>query len=186
MRAAKCLPRWSTMGLATACRTSGGHGVGPGIRRLVMVSLPTLWRHDTVPKLCRSRLCERCLKSGAATRRPSSKVLPWAKLSAHQTMVTEKSLPANLEVLPVTPELWRDLEALFGEKGAYGGCWCMWWRLKRAEFARQTGPANKDALKRIVDGGEVPGLLAYAGGPPIAWCSVEAREGVPALDRGRA
>jgi GNAT superfamily N-acetyltransferase len=94
------------------------------------------------------------------------------------------TLPA-LEFHPVTPERWRDLERLFGERGAYGGCWCMWWRLPRAQFEQQVGQKNKEALKAIVDSGEVPGLLAYAHGEPIAWCSVAPREAFPALERTR-
>jgi len=26
---------------------------------------------------------------------------------------------------PLTPDLWDDLERLFGPNGAYGGFWCM-------------------------------------------------------------
>ncbi len=66
----------------------------------------------------------------------------------------------------MTPERWRDLETLFGERGAYSGCWCMWWRLKRSEFNTQKGEKRKRGMKSIVDSGEVPGLLAYAGGEP--------------------
>jgi GNAT superfamily N-acetyltransferase len=93
-------------------------------------------------------------------------------------------LPA-LEFHPVTPERWGDLERLFGERGAYGGCWCMWWRLPRAQFQWQVGQKNKAALKAIVDSGEAPGLLAYAHGEPIAWCSVGPRPAFGALERSR-
>lgn len=92
------------------------------------------------------------------------------------------SLP-DLEFHPVTPERWRDLETLFGERGACGGCWCMWWRLKRSQFEKQKGQENKKALKRVVESGEIPGLLAYAHGQPIAWCSVAPRETYPVLER---
>jgi GNAT superfamily N-acetyltransferase len=61
----------------------------------------------------------------------------------------------------------------------------MWWRLPRAQFEQQVGQKNKEALKAIVDSGEVPGLLAYAHGEPIAWCSVAPREAFPALERTR-
>jgi len=100
-------------------------------------------------------------------------------------MSSQAASPLDLEFRPVTPERWPDLEALFGEHGAYGGCWCMWWRLKRSEFAKQIGQGNKEALKRIVEAGEVPGLLAYAHGEPVAWCSVAPRETFPALERSR-
>jgi hypothetical protein len=60
---------------------------------------------------------------------------------------------AALRFYPLTAERWEDLEELFGERGASGGCWCMWWRLKRSEFERQKGEGNRLALKRIVDSG---------------------------------
>jgi GNAT superfamily N-acetyltransferase len=89
----------------------------------------------------------------------------------------------SLLVHPVTPDRWSDLETLFGPQGAYGGCWCMWWRIKRSDFARQQGEGNRLALKAIVEAGEVPGLLAYADGEPVGWCSVGPREAYPTLNR---
>lgn len=91
----------------------------------------------------------------------------------------------NLEFHPLTPERWADLEKLFGKHGAYGGCWCMWWRLNRSEFMKQKGEGNRKALKAIVDSGEIPGILAYANGEPAGWCSVAPRERYPTLERSR-
>ena len=91
----------------------------------------------------------------------------------------------HLDFHPLTPERWPDLETLFGPRGACGGCWCMWWRLKRSEFEKQKSEGNRKALKKLVDSGEVPGLLAYADGQPIAWCSVGPRESYPVLERSR-
>lgn len=87
--------------------------------------------------------------------------------------------------MPVTPERWSDLEALFGERGAYGGCWCVWWRISRAEFSRNGNRGNRAALKSLVDEGIVPGLLAYRGEEPVAWVSVGPREDFTALERSR-
>lgn len=90
-----------------------------------------------------------------------------------------------LEFHPLTPERWRVLETLFGERGACGGCWCMWWRVKRSQFTKQKGSGNKKAFRKIVSAGEPPGLLACAGGQPIAWCAVAPRETFPVLERSR-
>jgi GNAT superfamily N-acetyltransferase len=92
---------------------------------------------------------------------------------------------SDLEFYPLTTEKWDDFEKLFGKRGACGGCWCMWWRLKRSEFERQKGEENRKALKRIVDSGEVPGILAYAKDQAVAWCSVAPREAYPLLERSR-
>ncbi len=94
------------------------------------------------------------------------------------------SLP-DLVFCPVTAERWQDLQTLFGENGAYGNCWCMWWRLSRSDFGKYTGQEKNQGLKIIVDSGEVPGILAYAGSEPIAWCSVAPREAFPSLERSR-
>jgi GNAT superfamily N-acetyltransferase len=91
----------------------------------------------------------------------------------------------DLQFLPVTPDRWGDLEKLFRPHGAYGGCWCMWWRLSRAEFGRQSGEERKAGLKRLVDSGQAPGILAYLEDEPVAWVSVAARETYPSLERSR-
>jgi len=96
----------------------------------------------------------------------------------------QTSMP-NLEFHPLTAERWQDLETLFGKHGACGGCWCMWWRLTRPQFSEQKGEGNKKALKKIVDSGEIPGIIAYADGQPVAWCSVAPRESYPSLERSR-
>jgi GNAT superfamily N-acetyltransferase len=91
----------------------------------------------------------------------------------------------KVEYQALTPGRWKDFEALFGERGACGGCWCMWWRLPRSEFDRGKGEKNRRAMKRIVTGGEVPGILAYARGEPVGWCAVAPRDRFPGLGRSR-
>ena len=89
----------------------------------------------------------------------------------------------ELDIHPVTPERWEDLEQLFGPRGAIGGCWCMWWRIKRKDFEQQQGQGNRDAMCSIVESGKVPGIIAYSNDEPVAWCSVAPREDFPVLDR---
>jgi GNAT superfamily N-acetyltransferase len=92
---------------------------------------------------------------------------------------------SEMEIYPVTPERWADFEQLFGPRGAVGGCWCMWWRVTRAEFDRQKGEGNKLAMRMIIESGEIPGLLAYRDGLPVGWCSVQPRQAFPVLERSR-
>jgi GNAT superfamily N-acetyltransferase len=90
-----------------------------------------------------------------------------------------------LEFRPLTPETWADFRELFGKSGACGGCWCMWWRQTRREFDERHGEKNRRAMKRLVDSGEVPGILAYEDGAPVGWCSVAPRESYSSLNRSR-
>lgn len=93
--------------------------------------------------------------------------------------------PTRLEVLPLTPARWNDVEGLFGPRGACGGCWCMFWRLPRGAFTKGKGAGNRSAFRSLVRRGAEPGVLAYADGKPVGWCAVAPREAYPALDRSR-
>ncbi len=91
----------------------------------------------------------------------------------------------DLAFHPLTKDRWKDFEELFGPRGAVAGCWCMWWRISRAEFRKQKGDGNKRAIKKIVNKNEVPGILAYADGKAVGWCSIQPREVFPRLDNSR-
>jgi GNAT superfamily N-acetyltransferase len=101
-------------------------------------------------------------------------------------MATKKRARAEkFEYHPVTPKRWQDMAELFGPRGACAGCWCMYWRTSRSSFDRNQGAGNKRAMKRLIDSGRVPGILGYAGGKPVAWCSVEPRDRFPYFERTR-
>lgn len=91
----------------------------------------------------------------------------------------------NLRFLPLTDKNWSDLEMLFGPRGASGGCWCMWWRLRRSEYEKKKGAGNQRAFHKIVDSGAPVGVLAYADGKPVGWCAVAPRADYPVLGRSR-
>jgi GNAT superfamily N-acetyltransferase len=91
----------------------------------------------------------------------------------------------KIDIHPVTPDRWGDLETLFGPRGACAGCWCMYWRQASREFEELKGEPNRRALRAIVAGGPPPGLLAYADGQPAGWCAVAPRADYPRLERSR-
>ena len=91
----------------------------------------------------------------------------------------------HLECRPLTDGCWGDFEELFGKNGACGGCWCMVWRLPRKQFDSQKGDGNRNAMKALVQSGEVPGLLGYADGRSVGWSAIAPRERYPALGRSR-
>lgn len=100
-------------------------------------------------------------------------------------MSLAKSNKLMLRFRPFTSEYWNDFEKLFGDNGACGGCWCMWWRLTRSEYEKQKGTGNKKAIKKIVNSGTIPGILAYDGNNPIGWCAIEPREAYALLENSR-
>ena len=92
---------------------------------------------------------------------------------------------AILKTVPLTSHQWGDFEELFGKHGAYGGCWCMWWRITRSQFEEQQGEGNRVAMKAIVDSGEIPGLLFYLAEKAVGWCSIAPRDNYASLNRSR-
>jgi GNAT superfamily N-acetyltransferase len=98
-------------------------------------------------------------------------------------MGSKKQSESSIEITPLTSERWSDFEELFGEHGAYGGCWCMWWRLSRREFEEKHGEKNRLEMKAIVESGEIPGILCYEDGKTVGWCSVAPRDHFPSLNR---
>ncbi len=91
----------------------------------------------------------------------------------------------DIEIRVANADCWPDFEALMGEKGGYGGCWCMTWRLTGKDFAAQKGTGNREAMKALFRKGPPPGLLAYDGAEAVAWCSVAPRLVFPRLETSR-
>lgn len=86
---------------------------------------------------------------------------------------------------PLVPELWNDFTRLFGQRGACGGCWCMYWRQTQKSYDQNKGTKNRQAMKKIIQDGHVPGIIAYDGSEPVAWCSVAQRTHYSRLQRSR-
>lgn len=92
---------------------------------------------------------------------------------------------SSLSFYPATADRFADIERLFGKNGASEGCWCMWWRLTRAQWTVRKGAGNRRALKVIVESNSSPGVLAYAEGEPVGWCAIAPREEYPGIARSR-
>ncbi len=93
---------------------------------------------------------------------------------------------ARIEVRPLATEDWPAFAELFGERGACGGCWCMAWRRPGREWEEHRGASNRRAMKGLVASGAQPGVLAFAGGEAVGWCSVAPRAEFHALETKRS
>lgn len=92
---------------------------------------------------------------------------------------------STLTFQPVTKDTWQDMQTLFGEKGAYGGCWCTYWRMERSQFDSLKPQERKEWMSSFIDSGSSPGILAYQDGVPVGWCSFGKRSEYPLLGRSR-
>ncbi len=93
----------------------------------------------------------------------------------------EAASPADIEVVPATPDRWRDVAKLLGDGREDVGCWCQPWR---GDVAK--GESRPDGLKRqLAAGAPPPGFLAYLDGEPVGWAGVSARSVAPRLRDSR-
>lgn len=85
-------------------------------------------------------------------------------------------MPDSFDIQPLTADRWDDLEDLFGpSRGANSGCWCMWPRIKGADYKAMEKAGRKDAFRTLVEAGPPPGLLAYDDGKAAGWCAIGPR-----------
>lgn len=94
-------------------------------------------------------------------------------------------MTTELSFKPLKRNLWTDLEELFGPRGACGGCWCMFWKLRGKSYEEAKGYETRQMHKSIVDSGVATGLLAYLHGDVVGWVAVEPRSAYPKLEHSR-
>lgn len=87
---------------------------------------------------------------------------------------------------PLTKSNWDKFVRLFGERGACGNCWCMYYRLSLTDFREgKADERNKKAMKEIVWDNKPAGILGLYEGQAIAWCAFAPRENFIRLEKSR-
>jgi GNAT superfamily N-acetyltransferase len=98
----------------------------------------------------------------------------------------ESDLLTSLRFEPLTRQNWHKFVQLFGDKGACGNCWCMYFRLPKAEFGKgKINEGNKNAMHELVKAGKPTGILAFYENIAVAWCAFAPREDFLKLSRSR-
>ncbi len=102
------------------------------------------------------------------------------KRSGHTSLLKELSFEQ------LSKSNWNKFVQLFGEKGACGNCWCMYFRLKKDEFIEgKTDDGNKAAMHELVWKNKPTGIIGLYEGQAIAWCAFAPREDFNKLANSR-
>ena len=93
-------------------------------------------------------------------------------------------------IVPLTPEHWDALAALFAEGGDPRFCWCMFWRLRSSAFSSNRIVDNRDGLRHLATEAAAgarpaPGLVALDGSRAVGWVSLGPRIDFERLERSR-
>ena len=99
----------------------------------------------------------------------------------------DRELARALRIRPVGRGDWKLVAQLFGDNGACGGCWCMWWRVERGgkTWEAAKGATNRQRLQRLLASDRVHAVLALDGEEPVGWCSFGPRASFPRLLNSR-
>ncbi|MDN3919324.1 GNAT family N-acetyltransferase [Roseateles violae] len=95
----------------------------------------------------------------------------------------------SLQIHPLTPARWPDLEAIFEARGCSvaRGCWCMYYRVSGKGALTRPGEEQragaKRALRALAEQDPPPGLLGYRAGLPIGWIALGPRQDFAKLAR---
>ncbi|WP_372700017.1 GNAT family N-acetyltransferase [Arthrobacter sp. JSM 101049] len=92
----------------------------------------------------------------------------------------------GLAIVTAGAATWDEVETLFGPTGAYGGCWCLFWRQTNQEANESPPDGNHAELRRLVTSGEPIAVLARRGETVLGWCQVAPREQFHRLFHTRA
>jgi len=102
------------------------------------------------------------------------------------TYSNEPGFAEQLTFEPLTKRNWNQFVQLFGNRGACGNCWCMYYRLTKSEFREgKFDDRNKEAMKELVWEGKPTGILGLYEGQAIAWCAFAPREDFIKLEKSR-
>jgi GNAT superfamily N-acetyltransferase len=95
----------------------------------------------------------------------------------HIAETNDSDILHDLTFEPLSKKNWAQFVQLFGERGACGNCWCMYFRLKMDEFKEgKVDNGNKDRMKELVWDNRPTGVLGFYEGQAIGWCAFAPRE----------
>ena len=95
----------------------------------------------------------------------------------NKTALEEVVMPVDIQ--PLTPDLWPAFEDLFGKQGACYGCWCTYFRLPPAARKANDSQQKKAIIRKRIEAGPPPGLLAFDDGQAVGWMQIGPRADVP-------
>jgi GNAT superfamily N-acetyltransferase len=96
-----------------------------------------------------------------------------------------KQQEIKLEFDQLTSSTWKKFEAVMGEKGGCGNCWCMYFRLPYKTFQENKPDGNKKMMKQLVKKDRPQGLMASINKEPVGWIALAPREDYMRLANSR-
>src|SRR6476646_2916325 len=91
----------------------------------------------------------------------------------------------DLAIIPLTPDRFGDLAALFEEGGDRRWCCCTYFRVRGRDWTNSTAETNRQELESRAGDDPPAGLLAYDGDRVVGWVSLGPRPTYERLEASR-
>ncbi len=91
----------------------------------------------------------------------------------------------NFEVHPLTPDRFEDFADVINPNRRTTHCWCLSHRLPLGAITELGGGDRGEAMRCLTERGHAPGVVGYADGVPVGWCSVSPRTEIPRLQSSK-
>ena len=89
------------------------------------------------------------------------------------------------ESYPVTPDRFDAFADVINPRRRANHCWCLSHRLRASEIAQLGEGSREQAMRRLCEREDPPGVVTYRDGIPVGWCNIGARDDIPRLVHSR-
>lgn len=89
------------------------------------------------------------------------------------------------ETYPVTPDRFEDFADVVNRNRRAHHCWCLSHRLRAAEIEELGSGSREQAMRRLCERDDPPGVVTYRDGEPVGWCNTGPRSEITRLASSR-
>ncbi len=88
----------------------------------------------------------------------------------------------TFETHPLTPRRFEDFADVVNPNRRSTHCWCLSHRVPAREIEELGGGDRETAMRALAARRTRPGVVGYADGLPVGWCSISPRSAIPRLE----
>jgi len=86
---------------------------------------------------------------------------------------------------PLTPERFEDFADVINPNRRATHCWCLSHRLQAKDIEELGNGDREQAMRRLCERENPPGVVTYLDGTPVGWCNIGPRAEIPRLARSK-
>lgn len=99
--------------------------------------------------------------------------------------MSQAAATTSWQTHPVTPDRFEDFADVINPSRRVTHCWCLSHRLRAKDIEELSGGSREQAMRRLCERENPPGVVTYRDGEPVGWCSVGPRSEIPRLQASK-